>query len=474
MGPGGHVNGVSRLAPGRLGARYRRLRWACDLGERVHELDDDDAFDGDSYEDDDWRHCPSPLDDVIEAVVRGLHAAGFAHRLPLPAAPRSCAPRREPSLVREGLEARVWAHFEALIGRGVGPIRDAGWARDEALLSSLAERLHGVRAASLAALLLMRPLWVRPLEHWQGRSLDSLVEHLLVAYAAPRFLLRAWSEPVDVESLRWMAWLIVLGQGGSLPRMSELAHASDGESWARVPSKLAAALARVPDSLPPREGILLAEILRLGGSEREFELLRRDPSFVLDFAGPIDASELEFWRGTVSWLVRRREDVDDSTPAILAWARHEQTERVRMGRGFEWRGRTWASARRDALAYQATFARPWQRSLSWKPRGWDWQGEVGGATWTIGELTSSAALRAESQAMSHCVHGYDLSCWRGDSAIFSLCREGKRCVTIELRPADRTVAQAKRAYNQTPSPLELEVIAGWLSILSIGDRQRIA
>lgn len=459
-----HVNCVSRLGPGRLGARYRRLRWASDLDERLRELELE--VDVDHRDDDDdrpWRR--DRLDEMLRKTVLRVHAAGFASRLDVPlahAAPLEPMPLRVANL-RAGVEARVLAHLRPWLDEGAPPAPlELG---SDCELAWLAERLGSVAPAALTGLLLFRPFWLRPLERWSAGSFASLVEHLLVAYPVPRVLLRAWAAPLDAESLRFRAWSLVLAQGGSLVRLSE---AGDPQLWARVPSRLAHALARVPDSLSVRHGVMLAEILRLGGSEREFELLRRDPSYVLDFGGPLEPDELAFWRGTVAWLIRRRDEVEherDASLALLAWARHEQTERARRGQSFEWRGRTWASARRDALAYQQSVRHPWLRHLVWRPRGWDLEIEHEGVAWTILELCSSAALREESQAMAHCVHGYDLACWRGGSAIFSLCRDGRRCVTIELRPSDHCVVQAKRARNQAPSPLELEVIARWLETL---------
>lgn len=469
-----HVNCVSRIGPSRLPARYWRLRWASDLVERVRELEvhavhEVHEYDDECDDDRPWRR--DLLDEALRTTVLHLHAAGFVSRLDLPRG-HALAVERTPSRienVRVGVEARLLAHLRTLLDARAEPAgQEPGSERELALL---AQQLGSVDPTALAGLLLFRPFWLRPLERWSGGSLAALVEYLLVAYPVPRFLLKAWQVPLDVESLRFRAWSLVLAQGGSLVRLSELGEAGDPQLWARVPSRLAHALARVPDSLSVRHGVMLAEILRLGGSEREFELLRRDPSYVLDFGGPLEPDELAFWRGTVAWLIRRRDEVEherDASLALLAWARHEQTERARRGQSFEWRGRTWASARRDALAYQQSVRHPWLRHLVWRRHGWDLEIEHEGAAWTIHELCSSAALREESQAMAHCVHGYDLACWRGDAAIFSLSRDGRRCTTIELRPRDRCVVQVKRAHNQAPSPLELEVIAGWVAHLRAG------
>ena len=81
---------------------------------------------------------------------------------------------------------------------------------------------------------------------------------------------------------------------------------------------------------------------------------------------------------------------------------------------------------------------PWQGSGN--PAGCNpvFRMDVSGLQWQFVELTSSAALREEGDAMRHCVAGYDGDCHRGQSHIFSVRdAKGRRVSTLELRVKTR-------------------------------------
>ncbi|MFV8754858.1 PcfJ domain-containing protein [Nannocystaceae bacterium ST9] len=460
--------------PGRLSARYWRLRFADDVDERLAELDEErERFEyDDRWDDDRWRDPSGErLDALILALRLRLRAAGAFHALVIPGR-RATMPIASPTLPATSLEPRLIEHHERLTTRTIDELE---WLddidADLIVLESIAEPSeyhYGVDPiAPLLGLLMFRPFWLRPLASWtrpagsRSRVIASLIEHLLVAFPTPRFLIANWGHALELDDLRWMSWTIALAQGGSLRRLSELAHARWPEAWAKVGSKLSAALERVPDSWSPTLGLMAAEVVRLGGSLREATWLARDPSFRLDPSAPVEAAELEFWRSTLAWLIRHGDALDDDAAArILAWARHRQTERHREDGCFDWHGRTLATVQREALTYQhsRSYVTRW---LSWRARGWDWQGRIGERDWSIVELTRSETLRVESQAMSHCVWTYDLACWRGETAIFSLRQGDQRRATIEVRIATKRIVQAKRAFNQAPSELEHAVIEAW-------------
>ena len=472
--------GHGGLRAGRWSARDWRIRFSSDLAGRLAELDEDepwygyDDYDYD-YDDDDRRWC---YDEDPRASQFGVLLPELRARI-LAAPPFNPIPLVEPRVhggeplrrAAAPIEQRLVDHYDRL-GRGsVEPCLIGEAIEDElAQLDAIASNHFGGWIDPMLALILVRPFWIRDLANWRApapasreRVHASLVEHLLIEFAAPRFLARAsFGTPSSVE-LRWLMWLIVLGQGGSLRRLLELAHARWPAEWRPQPNKLVAALARVPDSSATARGIMLAEILRLGGSSLELRWVEQS-RFTLDpSAVTLEDDELEFWRSSVSWLVRHREQLDDASAVdILDWARHCHTERQREGGRFEWRGRTVASARREAATY-ADSSRYWHRGLRWHHHGWDWAGEFGGLAWSIRELHSSEALMAESLAMSHCVRDYDLACWAWRSAIFSLMQEGRRCATIEIDLARKRVVQIKRAFNQAPSELERSVIEHWRS-----------
>nr|WP_276604182.1 PcfJ domain-containing protein [Nannocystis pusilla] len=84
----------------------------------------------------------------------------------------------------------------------------------------------------------------------------------------------------------------------------------------------------------------------------------------------------------------------------------------------------------------------------------------------IGELLSSEGLRAEGQALRHCVGTYVGRCVRGMSSIWSLRsadREGMVAsrFTIEVEPQSRRIVQIRGFANSRVQGLAREIIARW-------------
>ena len=318
-----------------------------------------------------------------------------------------------------------------------------------------------------AALVLFRPFWLRSPATWPGGHPAALIEHLFIAYPVPRFLLNIWRNDARSIVARWLPWIIALGQGGSLRRLSKLARARGCPGpWPVLGKKLPAKLAEVPATLSPRSGMMHAEVLRLGGSVVECRRLRADDSYVLD---PLVATpaQRQFWTGAVHWLRNHRDQLgDEDAAAILAWARHQQTERQRAEADpFEWAGRSVAATLREATHYQLEL-RISQRCraqprLSWARHGWDWNGEVDELRWTITELRRTEELVREGMVMHHCVHTYADHCAHNRSAIFSVRRAGQPRLTVEVRVKDRKVIQVRGRHNRAPNDGELRVLDRW-------------
>lgn len=113
-------------------------------------------------------------------------------------------------------------------------------------------------------LLVLAPFWIRPLDAWtppseSDRITDSLIEHVLVRYPVPEAFYRPW-RTIHLPSLKWVSWLLLIGQGASLHR------AAARFGW-RISSKLHPHLLAAPVRLEPVEAVIWAEIMRLGGSQ---------------------------------------------------------------------------------------------------------------------------------------------------------------------------------------------------------------
>src|SRR5262249_19612453 len=89
----------------------------------------------------------------------------------------------------------------------------------------------------------------------------------------------------------------------------------------------------------------------------------------------------------------------------------------------------------------------------------------GSRTWTIRELLTSAELRAEGNAMHHCVGSYESICLTGRASIWSMTVEDengrRRVLTIDVDPATRTIVDARRCCNEMPKPKDREILGLW-------------
>ncbi|MEO8703849.1 MAG: PcfJ domain-containing protein [Kofleriaceae bacterium] len=484
----GPVNLRRGLREGELPRRYWRLR-----GEHVVD-DEDDLYLGDSEDvsyDDYWNpwNQTTPLDFALEKLWHGLSEIALSGRIQIP--------RRRPATVAElrasdadALVDALYAHVQQLVDSEPqhsierqfeaprAELRDAV-VREPRLLGWI-----GRHRGPTLMMLLLSPFWVRSLDGWvpPAGSVDdddalsrSLLEHLFARFPIPPTLFTPWLT-MTAPSLKWAAWLVLIGGGASMRR------AAPRFGW-RISTGLVHHLHDAPERLQPIEAIVWAELAQRGGAAVDFARLRRHAAFIFDTTitrseGAIALDEEHerpvqyraFWIATVDWLVRHRDTLtDESCQPILSWAMHRFTEDLARGTPanlcFTWSGRTPTAAHEQAEAY----AREIQASrygylqhLAWPLRGWDWRLAEGAHEWTIRELASSRELAAESAAMHHCVGSYTHRCVAGISAIFSARLDGDRVFTIELEPGTRRVVQARGVANRACTETELALVARWL------------
>ncbi len=293
--------------------------------------------------------------------------------------------------------------------------------------------------------------WIRSPVDFQGRDFRSLIEHLFVLYHPPAFLDGEWSR--KEPHFKWLCWFIVLGQGG------DLKQAAKRFGWA-VPRRLIQFLYDAPASLHPPSACVYAEIRRCGGEDIDALRVLRNPAFVMDPTEPGDAAHAVFWKDTICWLIEHRKRLSDAeADLILSWAMHEFTE----CRTFAMRGRSPRACLERSQIYHEELARPWAQFL-WNPHGWDLViADAEGTRWTFEELTSGTDLYDEGQSLRHCVASYAARCAAGYSAIISMKRNGARCITLEINPRNRTLAQARGLCNRDADKTERAMIGEWLT-----------
>ena len=359
---------------------------------------------------------------------------------------------------------------------------EAAQVRDSDLLSVLFKD-----AAPLAMVLVFSKFWLRPLRDWKvpagepTRKLRSLVKHLFVNYPVPQCLYNNWNtgpwhqrEHRNVPpDLKWLLWLILIGQGASLHKAAVLFN------W-NIPKNYEPKLFCTPPTLTPVEACMWVEIGRLGGTEVEFKRLKNlastyDPTAIRDRDDCYwEKPGSDFWRDTVRWLIRYRDQLTDETSAvILEWAMHMYSEgTTRRLPPFSWKGRTPGRAQAAGLEYQQALSKPWA-GYQWQAHNWDMEyAALDGTQWSVVELTSGEQLFEEGTSLHHCVATYAPQCAAGHSAVFSLRREGQRSLTIEVDPRSKRIIQIRGTFNRSAIVAEQTVINQWYRNV-IGDQPPI-
>jgi len=316
-------------------------------------------------------------------------------------------------------------------------------------------------AGSLLMALLFAPFWVRPLSGWTdnpstgGEIILSLVDYLFVTYPVPEFLYGNWLTERNLPTTKWMCWFVLLGQGANLHQATE--HFTE---WV-IPKSFVRYLYQAPPDLTPLEACIWAEVHRLGGSAVEFQRLRWHPNYLWD---PTSKHERDlrfqsFWRDTVRWLTRHREELTDQMcDLILEWASHMF--------GMDQRGQFTLRHRSPRNTYEAAerFAETTKNPLymTWRNHGWDWE-YVGQNedVWLIRELTTGYQLQEEGCAMHHCVQGYTSRCWGGLDSIFSLTVNGERRLTIQVNPTRKSIVEARGFSDRSATHEENLLLGVW-------------
>lgn len=330
-------------------------------------------------------------------------------------------------------------------------------------------RLHvnpwGNDAYAVATCLLFFPFWTRCLLDWnphegdEFRRIDSLVNHLFVEFPVPPFLIHNLVRGEDTwPRMKWVCWLILLGQGASLHQMGRVF------GW-RIPRRFSHYLRGAPEALSGVLATMWAEIHRLGGSRIEVRALSETPAYVIDLTeAAVHRHEprlVAFWRNTVRWLTRHRHALNDrSRHEILQWA----FDRFAEG-NFSWKGRSPVRAAESAREHMEALRRHGTMeglAYRWASKQWNWTYRPDRENeWSVTELLSGVAIHEEGRAMCHCVGSYVSRCVAHRSAIFSLCLNGRRLLTIEVDPARRALVQMRGPSNRSPTAEERQIVETW-------------
>jgi hypothetical protein len=468
------INLHRKLGVDELSARYRKIKYGSsdDYITDWHDFEQHFEPDWSSEEwsgDDRTKHPSAILNRMWIDLITRLQDAGQFNPLPL-TLPSTSKPLTDAPLLEDPrtIEAQLLGWLDVLHQQPLSALLPS--QADLAALQALSSRYWQGDLRLAGLLVLFSPFWCRSPRTFQppqrGARTAALVRHLFQQWPIPSFLLNAWREPPQWVNLRWLMLSVLLGRGGSLRRLTRTKHFTGGwhGGFRPAPSKLQ--LTGIPGTLPPLQGLMLAEIHRLGGDQRELCRLCRDHSYVIDPLSHNTTSDaLRFWQGTIQWLVAHRDDLTGAEPggvplaadAPLGWARHRFTEMLRGGSPFSWSGRTWASIERESTEYHRQLQTRGRVQRSWPRKGWDWSWE----DWTVEELCTTEALRQESLAMRHCVRLYDWKCHRGHAAIFRVSNQSRPVLTVEVQPNEGRIVQVRGVFNRTPTASEKGLLTRW-------------
>lgn len=313
-------------------------------------------------------------------------------------------------------------------------------------------------------ILLFSPFWIRdPLDFSDSGDPHDLLSFLFVKHEAPGFLFPAWlsSKSLHEAHLKWVLWLIIIGQGGSLKRSSRYFP------WT-ITGKYQRHLSTAPEHFSPRDAALLSEVKRISGTRTTYQRLTRFAFFVFDPTEP-GYTQRTFWEETVRWLSKHEAELnDDESHDILQWAIHERIESERGPRAlFSWKNRSVSTCQRKADTY-LTSIQLGDQHLRWKSQGWNLDfTDNSGLNWSIVELLNGRELAQESRLMRHCVSTYSIRCHRGHAAIFSLRKNGTREITVEIDLHKKSLAQARGKLNRPAMADELVAINQWLKEIGL-------
>lgn len=334
------------------------------------------------------------------------------------------------------------------------------------------ERRRVPAVEALVNLARHRHAWIRPLEAWSGSetwapgAVGSLAQHLTARYPVPDFLSSAWhaDAPYTRAACGWY-----LGHASGRPFRSQA-----------LPIAMSRAMEDAFLRSPAHYGVVYAmrraELVGLCARPGLVDAVLRTPL-------AWDLSHGAFWQSVWRFCIRKRIPVWRIWLLVdwLETIRHRST-RVDGPDGpvvqpppdpdFSLEGRTrdsvlhlmdewYAASRRadDAVTWRPSGLRPLTLRFPAERPG----GPL--AIWEVCELTTGAELRAEGDALRHCVGTYSQDCAKGESSIWSIRRRRGDTVrsfaTIEIDPAFRRVVQARAFRNRPVAGRARTVLQAW-------------
>jgi len=322
----------------------------------------------------------------------------------------------------------------------------------------------------LAQLPHLRPVYTF-VARGKGREAQrrSLIDHLLVGYPVPRFLYGVFDGPLHATTARWTRLFAWLAAGGSVR-----AAIDRGMLPVHLTRRMCHLFVTSPADRTPVEAVRHAQVTALGG-DRELA----DRLCASRLGRELVGRQERFVPHLIQWFVglprQRGHDVVELVDYLLQ--RQEADPRFRV------QGRSVARILEEV--------RRWHRELAalasmeaetFAPSGWvaaAWKAEVRvgpvarmDVEWSTHEMLSVDDLQAEGRAMRHCVFSYGQRIRGGRTSIWSLRRDGRRALTLEVSNPMASIVQVRGRFNRDPERDEIEAVRSWATSAGLKLRGR--
>ncbi|MCH9648636.1 MAG: PcfJ domain-containing protein [Deltaproteobacteria bacterium] len=341
------------------------------------------------------------------------------------------------------------------------------------VIGTYSRGMHNCMLGALASLATYHEVWIRSADQFKPKSksarkqLGELTRFLLAKYEVPSFMDSVW-----FKRSRTQGWFIHMGRGQNIRTARRL--------FVPLTRKMAHCFLGAPGDYTVEQAFRWAQVHGLGGNRRVTEAVygtRLGREFKND----------DFWSTVIRFFIANPMLDTAHYGPIVDYIHHQKfaSERIFMGPGrveetppphpgFSMRKRNPERLLRQVEVWHRGLGRVRETG----DHAWDSSGipefvQVEGRDkkrrWTIQELLSINALRNEGRTMGHCIASYAGSCASGRSSVWTLrLREPEgdqwkevRHLTIEVRPQDRVIVEARGRFNAYPTPQQMRILQQW-------------
>ena len=308
--------------------------------------------------------------------------------------------------------------------------------------------------------------WLRPLEDWKPKGkgthaqFRSLVNHLMVKFSMPPFLLQAFSLDSSRFADQMVQFFVHVAQGGSPYKAFKT-----GMVPIPLTKRMAHQFMQSPAGSPILHAFRRVQVEAFGGDRH---LLKRIQATRLGR----DALERDeaFWMAVIQWFCLHPMIDGAQIGPLVDYIAYRKAMANAENVPFLVTGRSPLALLRGMEAWHNELAqtrvvsgRPFPPS-GYKPGHWHdnpiLEGPASGCWWMT-EILGSKELANEGRVLKHCVYSYAHSIEQGHTSIWSLRRDSKPVITVEVDLRKGRIVQVRGKHNREPQGAERAYIFRW-------------